>query len=158
MDDNNNPNGNLNIVVPDESSIQDHETPNPANCMYKTPEIGAAQYNINPSLIQMVSNSAFEGDIEREDPHRHLERFVQMCGSFRINGVTANQIRLHMFPYSIKGKDLEWFQQLSDTALATWDNLSTEFLSKYYPFDKTQQMRAIILTFKAQPGEGLYQA
>ncbi|XP_017239910.2 uncharacterized protein LOC108212703 [Daucus carota subsp. sativus] len=146
------------IVNLDQSSIQDHETPNPANCMYKTPEIGAAQYNINPSLIQMVSNSAFEGDIEREDPHRHLERFVQMCGSFRINGVTADQIRLHMFPYSIKGKALEWFQQLSDTALASWDNLSTEFLSKYYPSDKTQQMRAIILTFKAQPGEGLYQA
>nr|XP_017239488.1 PREDICTED: uncharacterized protein LOC108212272 [Daucus carota subsp. sativus] len=63
-----------------------------------------------------------------------------------------------MFPYSIKGKALEWFQQLSDTALDTWDNISTEFLSKYYPSDKTQQMRAIILTFKAQPGEGLYQA
>ncbi|XP_063941512.1 uncharacterized protein LOC135149663 [Daucus carota subsp. sativus] len=158
MDDNNNANGNLHVIVPDESSIQDHETPNPANCMYKTPAIGATQYNINPSLIQMVSNSAFEGDIEREDPHRHLERFVQMCGSFRINGVTADQICLHMFPYSIKGKALEWFQQLSDTTLATWDNLSTEFLSKYYPSDKTQQMRAIILTFKAQPGEGLYQA
>ena len=72
-------------VILDETSIRDYETPNPANCMYKTPEIGAAQFNINPSLIQMVSNSAFEGDIEREDPHRHLERFVQMCGSFRIN-------------------------------------------------------------------------
>ncbi|XP_063941166.1 uncharacterized protein LOC135149396 [Daucus carota subsp. sativus] len=158
MTDNNNANENLHVIVPNESSIQDHETPNPANCMYKTPAIGATQYNINPSLIQMVSNSAFEGDIEREDPHRHLERFVQMCGSFRINGVTADQIRLHMFRYSIKGKALEWFQQLSDTTLATWDNLSTEFLSKYYPSDKTQQMRAIILTFKAQPGEGLYQA
>ncbi|XP_017250617.2 uncharacterized protein LOC108221232 [Daucus carota subsp. sativus] len=158
MTDNNNANENLHVIVPNESSIQDHETPNPANCMYKTPAIGATQYNINPSLIQMVSNSAFEGDIEREDPHRHLERFVQMCGSFRINGVTADQIRLHMFPYSIKGKALEWFQQLSDATLATWDNLSTEFLSKYYPSDKTQQMRAIILTFKAQPGEGLYQA
>nr|XP_017250814.1 PREDICTED: uncharacterized protein LOC108221447 [Daucus carota subsp. sativus] len=158
MTDNNNANENLHVIVPDESSIQDHETPNPANCMYKTPAIGATQYNINPSLIQMVSNSSFEGDIEREDPHRHLESFVQMCGSFRINGVTADQIRLHMFPYSIKGKALEWFQQLSDATLATWDNLSTEFLSKYYPSIKTQQMRAIILTFKAQPSEGLYQA
>nr|XP_017233145.1 PREDICTED: uncharacterized protein LOC108207196 [Daucus carota subsp. sativus] len=158
MTDNNNANENLHVIVPNESSIQDHETPNPANCMYKTPAIGATQYNINPSLIQMVSNSAFEGDIEREDPHRHLERFVQMCGSFRINGVTADQTCLHIFPYSIKGKALEWFQQLSNTTLATWDNISTEFLSKYYPSDKTQQMRAIILTFKAQPGEGLYQA
>nr|XP_017227762.1 PREDICTED: uncharacterized protein LOC108203369 [Daucus carota subsp. sativus] len=109
MTDNNNANANLHVIVPDESSIQDHETPNPANCMYKTPAIGATQYNINPSLIQM-------------------------------------------------GKALEWFQQLSDATLASWDNLSTEFLSKYYPSDKTQQMRAIILTFKAQPGEGLYQA
>ena len=146
------------VAILDESSIRDHETPNPANCMYKTPEINATHYNINPSLIQMVSNSAFEGDIEREDPHRHLERFVQMCGSFRINGVTVDQIRLHMFPYSIKGRALEWFQQLPETALATWESLSTEFLSKYYPSDKTQQMRAIILSFKAQPGEGLYQA
>ena len=63
-----------------------------------------------------------------------------------------------MFPYSIKGRALEWFQQLPETALSTWESLSTEFLSKYYPSDKTQQMRAIILSFKAQQGEGLYQA
>ncbi|XP_074347435.1 uncharacterized protein LOC141686291 [Apium graveolens] len=106
----------------------------------------------------MVSNSAFEGDIEREDPHRHIERFVQMCGSFKITGVTADQIRLHMFPYSIKGRGLEWFQQLPDTIVATWESLSTKFLSKYYPSDKTQQMRTIIISFKTKPGEGLYQA
>ena len=47
------------VAILDESSIRDHETPNPANCMYKTPEINATHYNINPSLIQMVSNSAF---------------------------------------------------------------------------------------------------
>ena len=44
MGDNNNANGNLHVIVPDESSIQDHETPNPANCMYKTPAIDATQY------------------------------------------------------------------------------------------------------------------
>ncbi|XP_074374060.1 uncharacterized protein LOC141714440 [Apium graveolens] len=105
----------------DEPSIRDHETPNLANCIYKTPTINAAQFTINLSLIQMVSNSAFKGDIEREDPHHHLERFVQMCGSFKITGVTTDQIRLHMFPYSIKGRALEWFQQLSDTIVATWE-------------------------------------
>lgn len=146
------------VVTVDETSIWDHETPNPANCMYKTPQIGAAQFNINPSLIQMISNQAFEGDIELEDPHRHLERFVQMCGSFRINGVTSDQARLHMFPYSIKGRALEWFQQLPNATVATWEGLSTAFLSKYYPSDKTQQLRTMIMSFKAQPGEGLYQA
>ncbi|XP_074355759.1 uncharacterized protein LOC141695411 [Apium graveolens] len=55
-----------------------------------------------------------------------------------------------MFPYSIKGRALKWFQQLPDTIVATWESLSTEFLSKYYPSDKTQQMRAIIMSFKTK--------
>ncbi|KAL8100012.1 hypothetical protein AgCh_032321 [Apium graveolens] len=50
----------------DEPSIRDHGTPNLANCIYKTPAISATQFTINLSLIQMVSNPAFEGDTERE--------------------------------------------------------------------------------------------
>ena len=49
------------------------------------PDIIVTYYDINPSLIRMVSNFALKGNIERKDPQSHSEHFVQMYGSFKIN-------------------------------------------------------------------------
>lgn len=37
-----------------------------------------------------------------EDPNEHLSRFLQMCSTFKVNCVSDDAIRLHLFPFSLK--------------------------------------------------------
>ncbi|XP_073120471.1 uncharacterized protein [Henckelia pumila] len=43
-----------------------------------------------------------------EDPYAHLERFLFICDTFKVNGVTFDALRLRLFPFSLQGEAMEW--------------------------------------------------
>ena len=52
------------------------------------PAIQATTFEIKPSTIQMVQNSVqFEGS-PKEDPNMHIRDFIEICDTFKFNGVT----------------------------------------------------------------------
>ena len=60
-------------------------------------------FEIKPSIIQMVQNNQF-GGLQGEDPYVHILTFLNVCATFKINGVTDDAIRLRLFPFSVKEK------------------------------------------------------
>jgi hypothetical protein len=68
-------------------------------------EIGRP-FEIKTSTIRMVQHSPFTG---KEDPDLHLQAFVQLCQTFNMDGVTQDQMRARLFPFSLLGKALQWF-------------------------------------------------
>jgi hypothetical protein len=67
-------------------------------------------FKINVSTIRMVQHWLFTG---KEDPNLHLQAFVQLCHTFDEDGVTQDQMRERLFPFSLLGKALRWFHTLS---------------------------------------------
>jgi hypothetical protein len=101
-------------------------------------------FEIKTSTIRMVQHSPFTSN---EDPNLHLQAFVQLCQTFNIDGVTQDQMRARLFPFSLLGKALQWFySQLAET-VQDWNALMRDFMKEYYSPGKTQSLCNKIATF-----------
>ena len=60
-------------------------------------------FEIKPSIIQMVQNNQF-GRLQGEDPYAYILTFLNVCATFKINGVTDDTIRLRLFSFSVREK------------------------------------------------------
>ncbi|KAI3824502.1 hypothetical protein L1987_05962 [Smallanthus sonchifolius] len=66
------------------------------------PTVGAHQFEIKSSIIQMVQNKwQFDGK-DHEDPNTHLASFLEICATFKIRDATDDAIRLRLFPFSLR--------------------------------------------------------
>ena len=96
------------------------------------PSIANNNFEIKPSIIYMVQNNQF-GGLQGEDPYANILAFLNVCATFKINGVTDNAIRLRLFPFSVKEKAQLWLASLPSESITTWDQLKQAFLHKYFP-------------------------
>ncbi|XP_019171005.1 PREDICTED: uncharacterized protein LOC109166517 [Ipomoea nil] len=102
----------------------------------------------------MAASDPFGGS-PTEDPNAHVIKFLRLCGTFKMNGVTQDAIRLRLFPFSLKDKADDWLSSHPDNHFDTWRKLHGEFLKKCYPISKTQRMRREIQNFKQLATESL---
>jgi hypothetical protein len=106
--------------------------------------VGDRTFELKPALINMVQANPFFGK-PSEDANAHLQHFLVVCRNFTIHGVTDHAICLCLFPFSLLGKEKQWFYAERD-AINTWD--SKAFLSKFFPVGKTNALRARISGFQ----------
>jgi len=58
------------------------------------PPITALNFELKPSFIQMIQQSAQFSGLADEYPNAHLENFLEVCDMLKINGVLDDAIRL----------------------------------------------------------------
>src|SRR5215469_4139157 len=80
------------------------------------------------------------------------------CSTFKINGVSEDAKRIRLFPFSLRGKARDWFKSLDPYTITSWQQLTNEFLVKFYPPSLTMRLRDEILGFKRKSNETLYEA
>jgi hypothetical protein len=111
-------------------------------------------FKIKVSTIRMVQHSPFTG---KEDPNLHLQAFVQLCQIFDEDGVTQDQMRARLFPFSLLGKALCWFHTLPAESKQDWEALMKNFMKEFYSLTKTPSLRNKI-TFVQFPMETIAEA
>jgi hypothetical protein len=112
-------------------------------------------FKIKTSTIHMVQHSPFTS---KEDPNLHLQAFIQLCQTFNMDGVTQDQMRARLFPFSLLGKAFQWFHsQLAET-VQNWNALMRAFMKEYYSPGKTQSLRNKIATFAQYPTKTISEA
>lgn len=121
------------------------------------PAIAANTFEIKMGTIQMVQNSVQFGGAATDDPNEHLLSFIEICDTFRYNGVTEDAITLRLFPFSLRDKARSWLHSLPAGSITTWEDLAQKFLAKFFPMAKTAKMRTSISQFEQQQGETLYE-
>ena len=87
-----------------EKTLRDFSVPSAANVATgPNVDVGDMNFELKSSLINMVQASPFCGK-PNEDANAHLQNFLVLCKTVTIRGVTADAIRLRLFPFSLLGK------------------------------------------------------
>jgi len=128
---------------PNFKSLRDYALPTTSGIQSAIvmPTIGANNFEIKPAMIQMMHNSyAFRG-MPDDDPNLHLASFLEVCETFKLNGVSADAIRMRLFPFSLKDRAKEWLQSMPHESITTWEDLATKFLARFFPPARTAKLR-----------------
>ena len=57
-----------------------------------------------------------------------------------MNGVDHDVIKLKLFPFSLKEKARNYFQNLAQGSIETWGEMVEAFLTKFFPPQLTLQL------------------
>ncbi|KAL5575516.1 hypothetical protein UlMin_017215 [Ulmus minor] len=134
-------------------ALKDYSIPNVGISSIQRPPIQANNFEIKPAIIQMIQNSVQFGGLPNDDPNLHIANFLEICDTFKHNGVTDDAVRLRLFPFSLNSKAKAWLTSLPLGTITTWDGLANVFLTKYFPPAKSTKMRIDISNFFQQDQE-----
>ncbi|GKB78298.1 hypothetical protein Tco_0945193 [Tanacetum coccineum] len=80
--------------------------------------IQATNFRLKNEMIQQVQNLCpFRGP--GDDANKHLDKFLHVTQSMKVNGVSDDALRLHLFPYSLQDRILS-------TLLTKWQKYFSE--------------------------------
>jgi hypothetical protein len=68
-----------------------------------------------------------------ENPYWHVREIVDLCRTQNIQGLTQDEIRLILFPFSLKANAKIWYYSFSAGSIHTWDEMTTKFLKEVFP-------------------------
>ena len=111
------------------------------------PTINANNFEIKLALLQIIQSSVQFYGLANEDPNAHIANFLEICDTFKYNGVSDDAIRLRLFPFTLKDKAKAWLNSQPPASITTWDLLAKAFLAKYFPPSKTAKIIKDITTF-----------
>ena len=106
-------------------------------------------------------------DAERfmQEPHAE-EQIIKRVKELNHNFINKYHMSIHisnltnwsiMMRQTLSNNVCNWYRSFCSEAPRTWTELIINFLSKYYSESKAHRMRGIIISFKNNPVEGLYE-
>lgn len=127
---------------------------NQPSCIAYQPNVQGS-FNLSPQLLNMVPH--YRGT-PSEDPYLHIRDFFDLCKTQNIQSLTTEGIRLILFPFSLKDNAKLWLNSLAAGSITTWEQLATKFLKKFFPAQKTRQLKREIQTFQQKDGDLFFEA
>ncbi|KAH9734901.1 hypothetical protein KPL71_017554 [Citrus sinensis] len=143
----------------DARPLRDYIVPtvNGARSSIARPAVQANNFEIKPAIIQMIQTSVQFAGMPNDNSNAHIANFLEICDTFKQNGVSDNAIRQRLFPFSLRDKEKEWLHSLPAGTITTRDGLAHKFLAKYFPPARTTKLRNDITTFAQFEMESLYE-
>nr|GFA50353.1 hypothetical protein [Tanacetum cinerariifolium] len=121
-------------------------------------DIQAMNFGLKIDMIQQVQNSCQLHGLSGDDANKHLDKFLHVTQSIKVNGVTDDALRLYLFPHSLTHHATAWFDRLSRNFINTFEQMAKMFLGKYFPPSMVTKLRNEITNFRQRPDESLIEA
>nr|GEV01800.1 reverse transcriptase domain-containing protein [Tanacetum cinerariifolium] len=93
-----------------------------------------------------------------DDANNHLDKFLRVTQSIKVNRVTDDALRLYLFPHSLTHHATAWFERLPRNSINTFEQMDKMFLEKYFPPSMVTKLRSEITNFRQRPDESLFKA
>nr|GEW69854.1 reverse transcriptase domain-containing protein [Tanacetum cinerariifolium] len=77
--------------------------------------IQATNFGRKNDVIQQVQNSCQFHGLPGDDANKHLDKFLHVTQSIKVNGVTDDTLRLCLFPHSLTHHATTWFDRVKPT-------------------------------------------
>ncbi|XP_062104565.1 uncharacterized protein LOC133815778 [Humulus lupulus] len=106
----------------------------------------------------MVQNCVQFGGLPNEDLNLNITNLLELCDTFKMNGVSNDAICLRLFPFSLRDRAKSWLISLQANSIVIWEDLAQKFLAKYFPPAKSARIKGEINNFCQFKGESLYDA
>nr|GEX14112.1 DNA-directed DNA polymerase [Tanacetum cinerariifolium] len=120
--------------------------------------IQATNFVLKNDMIQQVQNSCQFHGLLGDDANKHLDKFLCVTQSIKVNGVTDDAFRLYLFPHSLTHHAITWFDHLPRNSITTFEQMAKMFLGKYFPPSMVTKLRNEITNFRQRPDESLFEA
>nr|GEX08648.1 reverse transcriptase domain-containing protein [Tanacetum cinerariifolium] len=121
-------------------------------------EIQATNFGLKNDMIQQVQNSCQFHGLQGDDANKHLDKFLHVTQSIKVNGVSDDALRLYLFPHSLTHHATAWFDRFPRNSITTFDQMAKMFLGKYFPPSMVTKLRNEITNFHQRPDESLFKA
>ncbi|KAK8637189.1 hypothetical protein V6N13_064614 [Hibiscus sabdariffa] len=160
-----NRNGNINGNVEANGNaarpraIRDHFNPilEDLNPGIVAPEIQAGNFELKPVMFNMLNSIGQFGGMPHEDARQHIRNFLEVCDSFRQQGVHEDVLKLKLFPYSLRDRARAWLSGVPSGSMESWADLCKSFLLRYNPPTMNTQLRNDIASFRQADDESMYE-
>nr|GEZ28573.1 reverse transcriptase domain-containing protein [Tanacetum cinerariifolium] len=117
----------------------------------------AAEGNGDPPVPDLRTMKEFcQPSLNGDDANKHLDKFLHVTQSIKVNGVTDDTLRLYLFPYSLTHHVTACFDNLPRNSINTFEQMAKMFLGKYFPPSMVTKLRNEIL--RQSPDESLFEA
>ncbi|CAL1388851.1 unnamed protein product [Linum trigynum] len=60
--------------------------------------MAANNFEIKPTLITIIQNNSLFHGLSNESPREHIQKFIELAGSLKINGVIEDDLKSRLFP------------------------------------------------------------
>lgn len=111
-------------------------------------------FQLNPITINQLKRKPILGKIN-EDTNKHLQRFLTMSTTLKIERHMEEAKKLLMFPFTQSEDTEEWLYSLHARSITTREQMETVFLNEYFPAPIFLGKRYDIMNFKQKEGESL---
>nr|GEX05701.1 reverse transcriptase domain-containing protein [Tanacetum cinerariifolium] len=154
------PVGGGDLPVPDLRTMEElcHLTLNGRGGPIAPIAIQAINFRLKNNMIQQVQNSCQFHRLPGDDANKHLDRFLHVTQSIKVNRVTDEGIRLYLFPYFLTHHATAWFDRLPRNSITTLEQMAKMFFGKYFPPSMVTKLRNEITNFCQRPDESLFEA
>nr|GEW25873.1 reverse transcriptase domain-containing protein [Tanacetum cinerariifolium] len=148
------------LLVPDLRTIEELSQPslNGRGGPITSIAIQALNFRLKNDMIQQVKNSCQFHGLPSNDANKHLDKFLHVTQSIKVNGVTDDSLRLYLFPHSLTHHATSWFDHLPMNSINTFEQMAKMFLGKYFPPSMVTTLRNEIINFHQRPDESLFKA
>ena len=111
-------------------------------------------FKLKSGMINLLRK--FHGFLGK-DPHKHIKEFHVVCFSMKPQGITEDQVKFRVFPFSLADSAKEWLYYLPSGNIDSWTSMKRCFLEKYFPTSKATTIRKQICGICQEVGESLYE-
>nr|GEZ99016.1 reverse transcriptase domain-containing protein [Tanacetum cinerariifolium] len=98
----------------------------------------AMNFGLKNDMIQQVQNSCQFHGLPGDDANKHLDKFLHVTQSIKVNGVTDDALCLN--------------------SIQTFEQMAKMFLGKYFPPSMVTKLKNEITNFRQRPDESLFEA
>ncbi|GJV02478.1 reverse transcriptase domain-containing protein [Tanacetum coccineum] len=120
--------------------------------------IQATNFGLKNDMIQQVQNSCQFHGLPGDEANKHLNKFLHVTQSIKVNEVTDDAFRLYLFPHSLTHHATAWFDHFLRNSITTFVQMAKMFLRKYFPPYMVTKLRNEITNFCQCLDESLFEA
>nr|GEV24182.1 reverse transcriptase domain-containing protein [Tanacetum cinerariifolium] len=152
--------GNADPPVPDLRTMEELCQPSLKGLCGPVTPIGnqATNFGLKNDMIQQVQNFCQFHGLPGDDANKHLDKFLHVTQSIKVNGVTDDALRLYLFPDSLTHHATAWFDRLPRNSINTFEQMAKMFFGKYFPPSMVTKLKNEITNFRQRPDESLFEA